>query len=67
MAFAGTVVGKLKPENAEEGASTGGGFAAEADDEKLSPPNASARPPNASLGWGGGAIPPNEGCLSCVG
>jgi len=68
VALAGMAVGKLKPENPDEGDCTGGDFAVEADDEKLRPPKASARPPNASFCCAGGEdIPPNDGCRSCVG
>lgn len=65
--FLGMAVGKLvSPENADGGDCAGGFDALEF--EKLSPPKASAKPPNASFCCGGGeAMPPKEGCRSCVG
>lgn len=78
-AFAGTLVGKPKPANADEDDGGGGDVAVgklneELEDwtgggdlvlvavEKFIPPNASAKPPNASgLGAGGDDIPPKDG------
>jgi len=83
-AFTGTALGKLRPvkeddcdagdatadgkPNAEAGDCTGGDLAVEGPLEKLIPPNASAKPPNAScLGAAGDDIPPKEACRSCIG
>ena len=64
----GMAVGKLLiPENAGGGDWAGGDLAVDPL-EKLRPPNASASPPNASFCCvGGDAIPPKDGCRSCVG
>lgn len=68
VALAGTgLVKLLKPENADE-AGGAAGFGALLLG-KLSPPNASARPPNASCFRGGAVdvIPPNDGSRACWG
>ena len=55
-----------RPEKADCGDCTGGLAGPEL--LKLSPPKASANPPNASFGCARGeAMPPNDGCRSCVG